>query len=208
MSDGITEQPLGATPIDDISGLLQDVTTRGELDEAEALNIVRAVEWIESGRIEDVFTVKFYRELHVKMFDQVWGWAGTLRSQTGCQVGEPFVPAERVGEELGRVAMQFNNDWRALKDHSEDVLPFLARYHHALVWVHPFNNGNGRWSRLATDAVLQRLAKQAPITWVSDAATLEIDNTERGQYIAALRSADAGDFEPLCDYLRALNPHW
>ncbi len=206
MSDGIADQPSGATPIDDTSGLLRDITTRGELDEAEALNIVSAVEWLESGRIGNVFSVQFYRKLHVQMFSQVWAWSGALRSQTGCQVGEPFVRAERVGEELGRVAMEFNRDWEALNDRGDDLLPFLARYHHALVWVHPFNNGNGRWSRLATDAVLQRMAGQAPLTWVSDAATLEIDSAERGDYIAALHAADGGEYQALRDYLRMLNP--
>lgn len=72
MTNAITDQPEGATPLDDISGLLRDdITTRGQLDEAEGLNIVNAVEWIERGRLVDVFTVKFYRELHSRMYDQV-----------------------------------------------------------------------------------------------------------------------------------------
>lgn len=50
MTDAITDQPKGTTPVDDVSGLLRDdITTRGQLDEAEGLNIVNAVEWIERG---------------------------------------------------------------------------------------------------------------------------------------------------------------
>ncbi|MFB3105226.1 MAG: mobile mystery protein B, partial [Pseudomonadales bacterium] len=75
---------------------------------------------------------------------------------------------------------------------------------HELVLVHPFNNGNGRWSRLAADAVLQRLANQPPLTWATD--TLVVDSAEREAYIAALKKADNGDIAPLVDYLRALNP--
>ena len=80
MTDKIADQPEGATPLDDISGLLrEDITTRRQLDEAESLNIVNAVEWIERGRLGDVFTVEFYQDLHSRMYDQVWSWAGTLR---------------------------------------------------------------------------------------------------------------------------------
>ena len=202
MSDAITEQPEGATPLDDISGLLRDdITTRGQLDDAESLNIVNAVEWIERGRLHDVFTVKFYRELHVRMYDQVWAWAGTLRSQTGAtpNIG---VPPAMVPAELGRVAMDFAGDWDARKN--ESLLRFIARYHHALVSVHPFNNGNGRWSRLACDAVVERLGDAPHIVWATD--TLNVDSDERKAYIAALKQADNAILQPLVDYLETLNP--
>ena len=202
MMTEITDHPEGATPLDDISGLLRtDVTTRGELDDAEALNIVSAVEWTNRGRLGDLFTVEFYERLHKRMYDQVWDWAGTLRSVTGVRPNIGVAP-ELVPMELGRVAMEFHQEWQAGDVH---LLPFVARYHHSLVLVHPFNNGNGRWSRLACDVVLVRLAKQPPLTWATD--TLNIDSAERSRYIQALRSADGFDFDPLIQYLAELNSH-
>ena len=86
MTDGILGETDGATPLDDVSGLLRDdITTRGQLDEAEGLNTVSALDWIDRGRLGDVFTVRFYRELHKRMYDQVWAWAGTLCSETGAR---------------------------------------------------------------------------------------------------------------------------
>lgn len=161
MTDKITDEPEGATPLDDMSGLLRDdITTRGQLDEAESLNIVNAVEWLERGRLPGVFTVEFYRSLHSRMYDQVWSWAGTLRSETGA-IPNIGVPPEAVPREIGRVAMEFNREWE--KRGEEKLLPFIARYHHALVLVHPFNNGNGRWSRLSCDAVVEHLVREPPI---------------------------------------------
>ena len=212
MTDGITGQPDGATSIEDTSGLLLHITTRGELDEAETLNILNAIEWMDSGRIQDVFTVKFYTDLHRQMFKDVWGWAGVLRTQTGNQVGEPFVRAEDVARELGRVAMEYGQQWEhdrgvdKIDDGQSALLVFLAHYHHALVVGHPFNNGNGRWSRLATDAVMQRLMIQGPLVWASSDAPLDEDGGERSAYFAALRSADSHDINPLIEYLRDLNP--
>jgi Fic-DOC domain mobile mystery protein B len=203
--DAITNQPRGSTPIEDISGLIPDITTRSELDEAESLNIVNAIDWVESGRIGDPVTVGFYNHLHRRMYEEVWIWAGKLRTETGDAVKPPFSPPEFVGRDIGRVAMEFNNEWQALEDRTH-LIPFVARYHHALVRVHPFNNGNGRWSRLAADAVVQRLADQPPMHWASDAATLVVDSEERSRYIAALRAADKGELQPLVAYLSSLNP--
>ena len=202
MTDKIADQPEGATPLDDISGLLRDdVTTRGQLDEAESLNIVSAVEWLERGRFPDVFTVKFYRQLHSRMYNDVWSWAGMLRSETGARpnIG---VPPESVPQELGRVAKEYHGEWESRDN--ESLLPFIARYHHALVSVHPFDNGNGRWSRLACDALVERVMKEPPIVWATD--TLNTLSDERAAYIAALKNADKGNVGPLIDYLTELNP--
>ena len=201
MTEEITDQPDGATPLDEVSGLLlTGITTRAELDEVETVNIVNAVEWMERSREVDVFTVGFYRDLHKRMFDQVWAWAGELRSQTGAQTNVGPRAAD-VPTELGRVAMEFARDWDG---RGPDLLPFVARYHHALVWVHPFNNGNGRWSRLACDAIVQRVLNEPPLVWATD--TLNRNSEERNEYLAALRLADAGDIEPLLEYLLSLNP--
>ena len=201
MTDKISDQPGGSTPLEDISGLLRDdITTRGQLDEAESLNIINAVEWLERGRLPDLFTVEFYRELHRRMYDQVWSWAGMLRSDTGARPNIGVAP-EQVPAELGRVAMEYNSDWE--KGGDENLVSFVARYHHALVSVHPFDNGNGRWSRLCCDAVIEHLAKEPPLVWATD--TLVKDSDERSQYLSALRQADHLDYDFLIDYLVGKN---
>ncbi len=197
MNDKVTDQPEGSTPLDDISGLLRDeITSRSQLDEAESLNIVNAVEWLERGRLPDVFTIEFYQELHLRMYDQVWSWAGTLRSITGACPNIGVAP-ESVPMELGRVAMEYNREWATRGN--EKLVPFIARYHHALVSVHPFDNGNGRWSRLCCDAVVEHLAKEPPIVWATD--TLIKNSDERSAYIEALILADEFNYQPLIDYL-------
>ncbi len=202
MSDAITDQPEGATPIEDSSGLLQDIATRGELNDAEALNILNAYEWLDTGRIDDLFNDRFYRELHTRMYDQVWSWAGSLRTQTNVTTNVGSAPQD-VARDLGQVSLQFRPEWERQKD-TADLLLFIARYHYALVLVQPFNNGNGRWARLACDAVIARLTGQPPIVWATD--TLVVNSKERHAYIDALRCADAHDFQPLFDYLAGLNP--
>jgi len=199
MTDKIEDQPDGATPLDDVSGLLfPDITSRQELDAIETINILEAVEWYRSGRVvNDAFTVPFYYELHRRMLHRVWSWAGQPRTTDATNIG---VPGAYIVPELGRLAMEANRRWSTK---GESAL-FYAWYHHQAVWIHPFLNGNGRWARLLCDVVRVRKANASALNWsiagVADAGD------ERKVYIAALKEADAGNIQPLTNYVAERNP--
>jgi Fic family protein len=74
-----------------------------------------------------------------------------------------------------------------------------ARFHHRLVWIHPFSNGNGRHARLLTDLLLAANGA-VPFTW--GRGDLEHAGEARERYLAALRAADARDFAPLLAFVR------
>lgn len=193
-----TGQPEGATPLNDASGLKQrQIRTIPELNEAEALNIVAAEEWIRSGRIGDVFRPDFYSRLHRRMLDDVWEWAGEYR-RTGLNFGVPFYD---VPWRLKYAGLDFEAQYNSNK---VPFLEFIAGYHHRLVWIHPFMNGNGRWARLVCDALAIRLRKEPPIAWATD--DLVLASEQRSRYIAALQAADQHDIRPLTEYLSDHNP--
>ena len=70
-----------------------------------------------------------------------------------------------------------------------------VRFHHRLVQIHPFPNGNGRLSRLAADLFLQ-YRKVPPLTW-RGTIDLNNDGPHRREYIASLRDADGGRYDRL-----------
>jgi Fic-DOC domain mobile mystery protein B len=82
---GLTPEYIeGQTPLDDDEQeglLITTITTRGELDEFEQLNIEEAIIWSlrRSFKLEDVFTESFIITLHIKMYGNVWKWAGEFR---------------------------------------------------------------------------------------------------------------------------------
>lgn len=76
-----------------------------------------------------------------------------------------------------------------------------ARFHHALVWIHPFPNGNGRHARMMADALLQQLGRPA-FSWGSG-ANLVSASAVRARYLAALRAADRNDFADLVAFVRS-----
>ena len=74
----------GQTPLDEEEkdGLkIKSITAQGELDEFEQLNIEKAVEWTihSKFKLEKILTEKFVKNLHQRMYGDVWKWAGAFR---------------------------------------------------------------------------------------------------------------------------------
>lgn len=168
------------------------VTTRAQLNEAEQINITEADGWAFS-RKRDVLSEKFLLSLHKRMFGKVWRWAGTNR-KTDRNIG---VETYKIGVEL-RVLFDDVRFWIDNNTHSPDEI--AVRFHHRLVWIHPFPNGNGRHSRMAADLLAVALGRPR-FTWGS---TNLVEAAEtRAAYVAALRAADDHDIEPLLAFARS-----
>ena len=76
-----------------------------------------------------------------------------------------------------------------------------VRFHHRLVAIHPFPNGNGRHARLAADLLLELLGEPV-FSWGSQ--NLNEDGASRAAYLDALQWADRElDYEPLLLFARS-----
>jgi Fic-DOC domain mobile mystery protein B len=183
------EYPLGATPLDpgEMDGLkLRHITTRGELDRWEQENIQEAIAWLPRRRKkENILNETFLCQLHEKMFGKVWKWAGTFRrSNKNIGVEWPHISVEL------RMLMDNVNYWIA--NHTFSPQEIAYRFHHRLVWIHLFPNGNGRHSRMITDILLTEVFNIKPFSWGS--SSLVEAGIVRKQYIDALRAADRHDY--------------
>lgn len=197
MSDLFAE-PLGATPLnaEERDGLIPThVTMRGQLNELEAQNILSAWQW-GFARRHDPVDEAFARNLHRRMYGDVWRWAGSYRDSNK-NIG---VDKVRIVPSLYEVLEQTRYWLGASTFHIDEI---AARFHHALVSVHPFPNGNGRWSRLMADLLLHQQGAQR-FTWGS--SPLVDDDEVRQAYIDALRQADRHHFDPLFAFVRSGEP--
>lgn len=194
MTDPLFHTSDGNTPIDEdeAEGLrLSWVRTRGDLNEAEAANILEARRIIRSPSVDDVLDDLWLRRLHQRMFGDVWTWAGTYR-RSGRNIGIDWTEIPVAV----RVLVEDCRTWVALDDTGVPV----ARFHHRLVAIHPFPNGNGRHSRAAADHLCRALGLRPP-TW--GARTFGANAELREAYLRALRSADRDpdDLSPLVDFI-------
>jgi Fic-DOC domain mobile mystery protein B len=189
----------GATPLDpdEQDGLKLEARTRGDLNQLEALNIRRGTDWAGRSRNFDPFSVDDLRELHRRMFGNVRDWAGAFRTtmKSPSPISGNAVPAA-----MRDFVLNFQTQY-ASSDRSEQSLDEMAaRYHHELVRIHPWANGNGRHARLATDLLLRRVGRP-PFTWGS--GNLLEAAAARRAYLAALRAADAHDLTLLYQFVRS-----
>ncbi|AWI09634.1 Fic-DOC domain mobile mystery protein B [Ereboglobus sp. PH5-10] len=187
------------TPLapEELHSLKLSLSTRGQLNEVERLNINEARVWAMSKSVlkrADLATDFFARELHRRMFNQVWKWAGQYRT-TERNLGWEW---HRIPEGM-RVLM---DDFRAWVQYATYPLDEAAvRLHHRMVVIHPWPNGNGRHSRLLADVLLAANGGK-PLTWGSG-SNLAQSGDVRANYIAALKEADQGDMQRLIAFAKS-----
>ena len=190
--------PPGATPLDpdEAAGLIPiHITTQGDLNAWEQLNILQGDRWAARQNMRELLDEGFVRDLHRQMFNKTWRWAGTFRSSN-----------KNIGVDWTQVSVKL----RELLDNTRyqidrevfDADEIAVRFHHHLVWVHAFSNGNGRHARLMSDLLVMRLGRPR-LSWGSDfLATHSVDQL-REQYIAGLRAADQGHIGELLAFARS-----
>ncbi len=189
--------PSGATPLDPAweADLIPSVGTMAELGEFEEQNILAALQWaLKDRRLPThLLTVHGIRRLHRRMFGDVWRWAGAFR-----------IRDLNLGIDWGHVPIQTKllcDDvafW--IEHHTFGWIELAVRFHHRLVSIHPFLNGNGRHARLAADLLLT-YHDQPMLAWGK--ADLVTTTDVRAAYIGALKRADAGDLDPLIAFARS-----
>jgi len=195
MSDPLLPVDDGQTPLthEEREGLIPSyITLRSELNEAEQANILEALDWA-GGRNRNVLESHFLNTLHKRMFGNVWRWAGKFWT-SGKNIG---VDAYKISTEL----QQLIDDTRFRIEH-ETYEPdeIAARFHHRLVYIHPYPNGNGRHARLAADLLLRSIG-QPPFSWGRE--NLNNASQTREAYITALQAADNHDYGPLLRFVRS-----
>jgi Fic-DOC domain mobile mystery protein B len=192
----IDPPPSGGTPIDgaELDDLIPStISTQQELNQFEQANILEAHRWLRSSRNREVLNSAFLKQLHRRMFDQTWRWAGDYRkSEKNIGVSWPLISSQ-----LEALCHDVHY-WVQERSFPPDEI--AVRFHHRLVSIHCFANGNGRHARLAADCLIEYLGGQR-FSW--SGGHLYEQGKRREKYIAALKAADQNDLAPLLAFARA-----
>ena len=188
----------GQTPLDEDEkeGLkIKTITTQGELDEFEQLNIEKAVEWTINSNLglEKILSEKFIKDLHKKMYGDVWKWAGELR-RSEKNIGIVWT---QIGIELKNL-LDDAKYWIENNTFSQEEI--AIRFKHRIVSIHCFPNGNGRHSRMMADIIMESIFRKEIFSWHQSNMVKAAET--RKVYINALREADNGNVEPLIEFAK------
>lgn len=188
----------GATPLDpdEAAGLVPThITTQADLNAWEQANILQGDRWAGRQKNRDLLDEGFVRELHKKMFDQTWQWAGTFRKSN-----------KNIGVDWPQISLKLrdllDNTRYQIEHQVFDPDEIVVRFHHRLVWIHAFPNGNGRHARLMADMLTVRLGLPR-MTWGGGTVLLTSVGAVREAYLTALRAADQGRFDNLIEFSRS-----
>ena len=195
MSDLFERPDDAATPLtpEEMRDLIPaHIAYRRELNEAEQENIVRAQEWALSRR-RDPLSEKFVKDLHRRMLGGVWRWAGKFRTSE-----------RNIGIDYWQIPValrQLLDDAKAWIEYNAYPPDEIAvRFHHRLVQIHPFPNGNGRHARLMADLLAMQLGRER-FSW--GRGSLRTAGAARARYVEALRAANDHDIGLLLAFARA-----
>lgn len=188
----------GNTPLapEELAELIPSLATREELNEWERENILRARRWALGRRNinnSDPVSDEYIRKLHGRMFDQTWKWAGIYRKTEKTLE----VPVQQMREMLAALLGDAKY-WIENKTYLADEI--AIRFHHRLVVIHLFPNGNGRHGRLIADVLAVKLARPV-FTW--GGLRLVKPGEAREKYLQAMRAADQGELIPLLTVARS-----
>ena len=189
----------GQTPLDEEEKqglLIPTIANRGELDEFEQQNIEEAIQWVltRTLKADQILTEKFVRNLHYRMYGNVWSWAGDFR---------------KTDKNIGI------NKWQiptALKTLLDDTLYWIehetftpdeiaVRFKHRIVSIHCFPNGNGRHSRLMADIIVNKIYNLPEFSWGAENLVKKSDT--RTNYLNAIKTADENIYDPLISFARS-----
>ncbi len=188
----------GQTPLDEDEKdalLIKTISTRGELDEFEQLNIQSAIEWSLKTKIDknQLLSEAFLLQIHKKMFGEVWEWAGKKR-KSNKNIG---VDKTQISVEVKKLIDDCNL-WIDQQSFSEEEI--AVRFSHRLVKIHLFPNGNGRHSRLVADIFISKIFNKPVFSWGQ--SNLSGKNPLRKEYLEAIYKADTDDYKALIEFAK------
>ena len=158
----------------------------------EARNHPKAIEYIENlatqGHAEKILKEADIQKIHELIFSGVLENAGNYRN---CQVyiegcDEMPPPAFEVHRLMKELVAWLNTNPEELRP-----IELASVFHHKLVSIHPFEDGNGRVCRLVANVIL--ISHGYPLT--------TIRTVDRKKYYSSLQEADKGNLKPFVNFI-------
>ena len=139
-------------------------------------SLEKAFALFETGAIDniEVGTTKGLQQIHKHLFDGLYDFAGTIRTQNISKGGFRFATALYLNEALAKVEAMPENTFEEI----------VAKYVEMNI-AHPFLEGNGRSMRIWLDLIFKKRLKKV-VNW---------QNIDKTLYLQAMERSPVNDLE-------------
>jgi len=143
----------GTSVLRNLVGLRDADTLADHEAQASTLRLVQ----LAALRLEGAYDLPHLREFHRFIFQDIYSWAGELRSVPLAKPGSMFALPEHIESYTNEILRQLNGERHLRGLLREQFAERLTHYYAEINAVHPFREGNGRAQR----AFLRQLALDA-----------------------------------------------
>lgn len=163
-----------------------NIKITAELKQAEADIVAASLIRIEQEPLPAAFTFDYLISLHQQLFQEIYPWAGVVRTDDISKGISHFAPATKIPRYAGMIFNDLNNrEFMQENCSDEDFITGTAKLLTQINNLHPFYEGNGRSQRLF-------------LSKIAIACGYQFDWTKAHQWeieAAAIRGID-DDYEP------------
>lgn len=169
------------------------ILPRQELIVKEAEGIAKGLEYILGLSRKTRLQPSLLLKLHNICFGWIFPkWAGRYRTIDVETSTHQFPPYYEVPE----LTKRFFDDLNERLKHPHDPVELIAWAQHRIVWIHPFQDYNGRMARLFSNLLMARFG--LPIVEIK----IESER-QRRSYINAIKAADVENYKKLVRMIRS-----
>ncbi len=148
MSYSIDSLTQGCYP--ETSCLINNLDLRDEtiLAEYEAIITTAKAAMLEQQPINGTFDFEHYKAIHKFLFEEIYDWAGKIRTVDMSKKGTSFVKAKDIEHTAAMAFRRLNEKQNFTGMLFEAFIDNIADFYNVLNMLHPFREGNGRTQRV------------------------------------------------------------
>lgn len=154
------------------------ITDSAELERAAGDLAARRLGELEDGAPLTEFTRATLLETHRYLLQDIYPWAGEIRTSEVGAMGMAMCRAQYVDEELNRVMRRIESHPVSAYD-LEQAVRTVADHWSELTIVHPFRDGNSRTQRYFFDQMLRAAG------WTVDWTRIDASQAHAARYVGA-----------------------
>ena len=125
-----------------------DIRDEAELAETESALTLANISLLEQEPIQGNFDFAHYKAIHKFLFEDLYDWAGEIRTVNLSKKGTQFVPVDEIERVGNAIFAHLAEEDYFRQDNFDTFVEHITEFYCDTNLLHPFREGNGRTQRV------------------------------------------------------------